>query len=176
MSGKKAVIFCSASNDIDPKYNQAARQVVRAACLSGYDIVSGGTVKGTMDVVCRQASECGVRVIGVLPRFMKGLENPLLSECIWTDRMSSRKDAMREGTSLAIALPGGIGTLDELAETYCLAKMGIYEGKVIAYNMDGFYEPLKAQLDEFVRTGMLDATSRSLIHFPTSIPELEELL
>ena len=94
MSDKKAVIFCSASNDIDPKYNQAARQVVRAACLSGYDIVSGGTVKGTMDVVCRQASECGVRVIGVLPRFMKGLENPLLSECIWTDRMSSRKDAI----------------------------------------------------------------------------------
>ena len=90
--------------------------------------------------------------------------------------MSSRKDAMREGTSLAIALPGGIGTLDELAETYCLAKMGIYEGKVIAYNMDGFYEPLRAQLDEYVRTGMLDRASRALIHFPGTIAELEELL
>ena len=138
--------------------------------------MSGGTIKGTMNHVCDEAAACGAQVIGVVPRFMKGLEHPALTECIWTDKMSQRKDAMREGTSLAIALPGGIGTLDELAETYCLAKMGLYGGKVIAFNMEGFYDPFKAQLDEYVRTGMLDATSRSLIHFPTSIPELEELL
>ena len=125
MSEKRAVVFCSASYDINPKYNQAAREVVRAACLSGYGIVSGGTVKGTMGHVSDEAARCGAENIGVLPRFMKGLEHPALTDLIWTDKMSERKDAMREGTCLAIALPGGIGTMDELSETFCLAQMGL---------------------------------------------------
>ena len=75
MSDKRAVVFCSASNDIDPIYNQAAREIVRAACLSGYDIVSGGTVTGTMKVVCDEASAYGVEDHGALPRDMKSLEH-----------------------------------------------------------------------------------------------------
>ncbi len=176
MSDKKAVFFCAASSDIKAEYNQAAREIVRAACLSGYDIVSGGTVKGTMWHVCDEASRCGVEVIGVIPRFMAGLEHPSLTRCIWTDRMSQRKDAMREGTCLAVALPGGIGTLDELAETYCLAKMGLYPGRVVALNMDGFYEPFRAQLDLYVERGFLDGKSRALISFPDTVEELKKLL
>ena len=176
MSDKRAVVFCSASNDIDPIYNQAAREIVRAACLSGYDIVSGGTIRGTMKVVCDEASACGVEVIGAIPRFMKGLEHPRLSRCIWTDKMSERKDAMRDGTCLAIALPGGIGTLDELSETYCLSKMGIYKGRVVAFNMDGFYESYRRQLDLFVEKGMLDKSSRELISFPETVEQLKSLL
>ena len=129
-----------------------------------------------MGHVCDEALEHGVRVIGVIPRFMKGFEHPRLTECIWTDRMSERKDAMREGTSLAIALPGGIGTLDEVAETYCLAKLGRYEGRVIIFNMDGFYDPFKRQLDLYVEQGMMDEASRALVHFPETVSELEALL
>lgn len=138
--------------------------------------MSGGTVRGMMGCVCDEASKYGVGVIGVLPRFMKGLEHPALTECVWTDKMSQRKDAMREGTSLAIALPGGIGTLDELAETYCLAKMHLYEGRVAAYDMHGFYEPFKRQLDLYLEKGMLDKVSRSLISFPETMDELKSLL
>ena len=176
MSDKRAVIYCSSSSDIDPAYNQAARQFVRAACLAGYDIVSGGSWRGTMGHVCDEALAHGVRVIGVLPRFMKGFEHPRLTECLWTDRMSERKDVMREGTSLAIALPGGIGTLDEAAETYCLAKLGRYPGKVVFFNMDGFYEPFKQQLDLYVERGMMDAASRDMVHFPATVAEFETLL
>ena len=129
-----------------------------------------------MNHVCDEAAACGVQVIGVVPRFMKGLEHPALTECIWTDRMSERKDAMREGTCLAIALPGGIGTLDELSETYCLAKMGLYKGRIIAFSPDGFYDAYRAQLDRFVETGMLDRASRELISFPGIVEELIELL
>ena len=138
--------------------------------------MSGGTVKGLMRHVCDEASQCGAEVIGVLPRFMKGLEHPALTECIWTDTMSQRKEAMRAGTSLAIALPGGIGTLDELAETYCLAKMGLYGGRVVAFDMEGFYEPLKRQLDGFVRAGMLSEDALGLISFPVTVEEVEALL
>ena len=138
--------------------------------------MSGGTVKGLMRHVCDEASQCGAEVVGVLPRFMKGLEHPALTECVWTDTMSQRKEAMRAGTSLAIALPGGIGTLDELAETYCLAKMGLYGGRVVAFDMEGFYEPLKRQLDGFVRAGMLSEDALGLISFPVTVEEVEALL
>lgn len=176
MADKKAVFFCSAVTNIDPKYIQAAREIVRAACLQGYDIVSGGTTEGLMNVVCDTASSCGAKVIGVLPRFMEGIKNPALSECIWTDKMSQRKDAMREGTSVAIALPGGVGTLDELSETYCLAKMGIYPGRVIVFNQDGFYDDYRRQLELFVQENMMSAQALSLIHFPSTIEELTALL
>ena len=176
MSDKRAVIYCSSSSDIDPAYNQAARKIVRAACLAGYDIVSGGSWRGTMGHVVDEALQHGVRVIGVVPRFMKGFEHPRLTECIWTDRMSERKEVMREGTSLAIALPGGIGTLDEVAETYCLAKLGRYPGRVVIFNMNGFYEPFKRQLDLYVERGMMDAASRALVHFPETVGEFETLL
>jgi hypothetical protein len=129
-----------------------------------------------MGHVCDEALSHGVRVIGVLPRFMKGFEHPRLTECLWTERMSERKDLMREGTSLAIALPGGIGTLDEVAETYCLAKLGRYPGRVIIFNMDGFYDPFKQQLDRYVERGMMDAASRAMIYFPETVEELAQLL
>ncbi len=129
-----------------------------------------------MGHVCDEALQHGVRVIGVVPRFMKGFEHPRLTECIWTDRMSERKDVMREGTSLAIALPGGIGTLDEVAETYCLAKLGKYAGRVVIFNMNGFYDPFKAQLDLYVERGMMDEASRAMVYFPETVEELVSLL
>lgn len=176
MSEKKAVFYCSASYNIDPKYNQVARQAVRAACLRGYDIVSGGTVKGTMDVVAKEAAKYPVRNVGVIPMFMKGLENPALTECVWTERMSERKDAMREGTSLAVALPGGIGTLDELIETVVLAKLGRYTGRIVVFDFEGFYRPFRALLDHYVETGMLDAPDRDMVRFVSDIEDFEAQL
>ena len=123
---REIVIFCSASGDIDPKFNQAAREATRAACSLGYTIVSGGTVRGTMGVVADEVVECGGRHIGVLPRFMREYAYPSLTETVWTDTMSERKERMREGTCAALALPGGIGTLDELIETLTLAKLHLY--------------------------------------------------
>lgn len=176
MECKKAVIFCSANVDIDPTFNQAAREVVRAVCLAGYTIVSGGTTKGTMDVVARAAMEFSGHHRGVIPHFMSQYLTPYADEIVWTELMSERKDAMREGTSLAIALPGGIGTLDELFETFTLAKLGKYHGKVIAYNVGEYYEPLRALLDHMVQSNMLSPADRELISFPSNIEELKTLL
>jgi hypothetical protein len=169
MSGKKALFFCAASSTIDPKYNQAAREAVRAACLCGYEIVSGGTIKGTMKVVSDTARECGARVKGVLPRFMDGLEYPALDELIWTDSMSTRKEEMRAGVSLAVALPGGIGTLDELAETCTLVRLHQCEAKIVIFNVDGFYDILERLFDFYVETGMLDMPTRKKYIFVKTI-------
>ena len=175
MSEKKAVFFCSASSDIDPKYNQAAREAVRAACLAGYSIVSGGSFRGTMGVVCDTARECGAPNCGVLPEFMKGLEYDGLTEWRWAGSMSERKDMMREGVSLAVALPGGIGTMDELFETMVLVKLGRMKATLAVLDVDGFYEPLRALLDHFVEHGMLTPEDRALLHFAATPEELEKL-
>ena len=138
MPRRKAVVFCSASYDIDPKYNEAAR--------------SGGSFRGTMGVIADEMERLGGDHIGVLPRFMKGLEYPNLTELIWADTMAERKERMREGTSAVIALPGGIGTLDELIESHVLVKLGRYDGKLLVLNVDGFFDPFKALLDHYEAT------------------------
>lgn len=176
MSDKRALFFCSASFDIDPKFNDVAADVVRSVAEKGYDVVSGGTIKGTMNVVADTAADCGVGNIGVIPRFMESLVHPRLTETIWTDTMAERKEGMREGVSLVIALPGGIGTLDELMETLTLVKLERMDAKIIAMNCYGFYEPLKNLLDHYLNTGMLDERSRALISFPSTVEEFKEMI
>ena len=171
MPDRKAVVFCSASFDIDDKYNDLAREVVRTLHGCGYGMVSGGTVKGTMEVIADEARRLGMEHTAVVPEYMKGQECRYATRIVWTRTMSERKEVMREGTSLAVALPGGVGTLDELIETLTLAKIDRYGGKIVAFNLDGFYEPLKALLDHYVVTDMLDARSRALISFPETIAE-----
>lgn len=176
MDDKRLVVFCSANDTIDPKYRQAAREFTRAACAKGYTIVSGGGARGLMGEVTSEAAGCGGRQVAVLPRFMAGLESSEVTDLVWTDTMSSRKEAMRAGTVVAVALPGGIGTLDELVETLVLVKLGKYSGRLYALNQDGFYEPLKALLDHFVAEGMYSVHDRGLIGFPDTVDELVGLL
>ena len=154
MKGKIAV-FCSASYTIDPKYNKVAREFVRAASLRGYGIVSGGTIKGTMGEISEELRDCGGWHLGVIPRFMKQYVYPELSEVIWTDTMAERKTLLREGTAAVVALPGGIGTLDEVIETYALLHLKQYEGRIFLLNHEGFYEPLRTLLQHYVDMNML---------------------
>ena len=151
----KIAVFCSASFDIDPKYNKVAREFVRAASLRGYGIVSGGTVKGTMGEISEELRDCGGWHLGVIPRFMKQYVYPDLSEVIWTDTMAERKTLLREGTTAVVALPGGIGTLDEVIETYALLHLKQYDGRIFLLNHEGFYEPLRALLQHYVNVNML---------------------
>lgn len=176
MAERKAVVFCSASDDIDPKYNEAAREVVRALHSYGWTLVSGGSFRGTMGVIADEMKRLGGKHVGVMPRFMAGLEYDGLTELHWSDTMAERKERMRQGTEAAIALPGGIGTLDEIIETHVLAKLGRYGGKVFALNVDGFFDPFKALLDHYVATGMLEPRDRELLVFTDTVEELAEYL
>lgn len=171
---RKVVIYCSSSCDIDEKYNDAAREVVRALASKGYSIVSGGGVRGTMGVISEEADKCSCRHIGVIPRFLEKYTSPCLSETIITETMSERKEKMREDTCLAIALPGGIGTLDELVETHVLIKLDRYKGKLILLNIDGFYEPYKNIIGHFECEKMLECVEDVL--FVDSVSELVEQL
>lgn len=169
---KRAVLFCSSIRDIDPVYHAAARELTRALCADGWTIVTGGSWRGTMGEISEEASQCGGRHVGVVPRFMEPFASDKLTELVWTDTMSQRKEKMREGTSLAVALPGGIGTLDELAETLVLSKLGRYEGRIAVLDIGGFYAPLKDLLRHFVDTGMLQPEDRDRLFFAETTEDL----
>jgi uncharacterized protein (TIGR00730 family) len=175
MKGKIAV-FCSASFDIDPKYNKVAREFVRAASLRGYGIVSGGTIKGTMGAVSDELHQIGGYHLGVIPRFMEQYVYPDLSEVIWTDTMAERKTLLRKDTAAVVALPGGVGTLDELIETVALVHLKKYEGKVLLLDHEGFYVPLKALLKHYLDTGMMPMATFDKVIFASTAEELLDSL
>ncbi len=167
MKGKIAV-YCSASFDIDPEFNRVAREFVRAASLCGYGIVSGGTIKGTMGEVSDELHSIGGYHLGVIPRFMEKMVYPNLSEVIWTDTMSERKTFLRKDTCAVVALPGGIGTLDEVIEVLALVHLKQYFGKIFLLNHEGFYEPLRALLQHYVDMKMMKEETMSKVIFADS--------
>lgn len=173
---KKIAVFCSASFEINPEYNDVARNFVRAASSRGYGIVTGGTIKGTMGVISDEMKACGGYHLGVIPRFMEQYVYPELSEVIWTDTIAERKTLLREGTCAVVALPGGIGTLDELIETFALIHLKQYYGKIMVLNHNGFYEPLRALLDHYVAEGMLSEGTMSKLCFARTADELLDML
>jgi uncharacterized protein (TIGR00730 family) len=175
MKGKIAV-FCSASFEIDPKYNKVAREFVRAASLRGYGIVSGGTVKGTMGQISDELMEIGGYHRGVIPRFMKEYLYPGLTEVIWTETMAERKTLLRDGTAAVVALPGGVGTLDEVIETVALVHLKKYDGKVLLLDHEGFYEPLKALLKHYLDTKMMPKSTYDKVIFASTSEELLDML
>jgi uncharacterized protein (TIGR00730 family) len=173
---KKIAVFCSASFEIESKYNKVAREFVRAASLRGYGVVSGGTIKGTMGEISDELVECGGYHKGVIPRFMEQYVYLQLSELVWTETMAERKTLMREGTSAVVALPGGVGTLDELIETVALVHLKKYDGKVAVLNHEGFYEPLRNLLDHYLETRMMPLSTREKVIFADTVEELLEML
>ena len=173
---EKITVFCSASFDIDPVYNVVAREFVRKACERGYGIVSGGTVKGTMGVVAEEVKKCGGYHKGVIPRFMEALVYPDMDEVVWTDTMAERKDLLREGVLAVVALPGGVGTLDELIDTLALIHLNQYTGKMFVLDHDGFYQPLKQLLLHYVNTGMLKKETYEVVKFASTPDELLDML
>ena len=175
MKGKIAV-FCSASYEIDPKYNKVAREFVRAASLCGYGIVSGGTVKGTMGEISDELASCGGWHLGVIPKFMAQYVYPDLTEIIWTETMAERKTLLRKDTCAVVALPGGIGTLDEVIETFALLHLKQYDGRIFLLNHDGFYEPLRALLNHYVQTRMLSQATLDMVMFADTPEELVAML
>lgn len=164
MKGKIAV-YCSASFEIDPKFNKVAREFVRAASLHGYGIVTGGTIKGTMGEVSDELHDCGGYHLGVIPRFMEQYVYPDLSEVIWTDTMAERKALLRKDTCAVVALPGGVGTLDEVIEVLALVHLKQYFGKIFLLNHEGFYEPLRQLLQHYVDMKMMTEATMSKVVF-----------
>lgn len=149
MDKKGIVVYCASSADIDEKYFAMARELGALIARAGVPVINGGGARGLMGAVSDGALVAGGEVIGVIPRFMvdKGFCHPSLTKTIITADMHERKRTMAELSMGAIALPGGVGTFEELMEILTWQKLSLYHGPVVILNQDGYYDPLLQMLE-----------------------------
>lgn len=154
---KGVVIYGASSSEIDGIYLDAARRMGVLLASAGLPLVSGGGAGGIMAAAIEGAVAVGGEAIGVLPRFMieKNWNHPQLTRCIETETMHHRKQTMASLACAAVAFPGGIGTLDELAEMMTWSQLGLFGGPVIIVNTGGFYDELLAMFDTMLRKGFM---------------------
>ena len=146
-------IFCSASNTIDQAYFDAARQLGEWIGREHKTLVYGGSNLGLMECVAKAVKENGGHVIGVIPTKLEknGRESLIPDEVIHTQDLSDRKDTITVKSDVLVALPGGVGTLDEVFHVMSAASLGYHNKKVVFYNVEGFYNDLLEVLDKLTR-------------------------
>ncbi|MDE6240335.1 MAG: TIGR00730 family Rossman fold protein [Muribaculaceae bacterium] len=146
---KAITVYCASSVTIDEVYFDAASELGTEIAKRGVTLVTGAGSMGLMGAVNDAAMAAGGTTIGVIPQFMvdRGWHHKGLSKLEITDSMHSRKKIMADLSVGAIALPGGIGTFEELLEIITWRQLGLYDGNIVIYNINGYYDNLLAMLD-----------------------------
>jgi uncharacterized protein (TIGR00730 family) len=145
---KTIAVYASSSAAIAPVYFDAARELGLLLAQRNVECINGAGYQGLMAAVTDSAIANGGKVKGIIPQFMvdKGWMHPGLSEVIVTHSMHERKQLMAQWAEACIALPGGVGTLEELLEIIAWKQLGLYSGRVIILNVNHYYNPLLALL------------------------------
>lgn len=149
---KRVVVYCASSAHIEKAYFDAARQLGKILAKNNITCITGGGKQGLMGVVNDSVLENGGKVKGIIPRFMfdSGWCHPQLSELVVTESMHERKFLMAKHADAAFALPGGFGTLEELAEILTWKQLGLYKNPVVILNINGYYDPLLAMFNKMI--------------------------
>ena len=161
---KSICVFCGANPGNDPVYAAGARAMGVEIAQRGLTLVYGGGAVGLMGVVANAALEAGGEVHGVIPRALREKEigHNDLTRLEVVDTMHIRKARMAELSDGFIAMPGGIGTFEELFEIWTWGQLGIHEKPLGLLNIAGFYDPLAAFLDGTVEAGFLKQAHRAM--------------
>jgi uncharacterized protein (TIGR00730 family) len=148
----KVCIFASSSNRIDGEYAVAASRLGTLFSEAGIGVVYGGGGIGLMGRLADAMLESGGSITGVIPGFMleEGWDHKGVSDMIVTPDMGERKKKMFEQGDAVVALPGGIGTLEELSEAITLKQLGIFRGPIVILNTLNFYSSLISFLEEMI--------------------------
>ena len=166
-------VFCGSSAPADPRYRDAARALGALIARRGVDLVYGAGSVGLMGELADAALGQGGRVIGVIPAglFAREVGHTGLTELHEVASMHERKQLMYDLSDAFVALPGGLGTLEELAEVATWSQLGLHSKPVVLLDVDGFWEPLVSQLDRMAGAGLLRPANRDLIQRTRSAEE-----
>jgi uncharacterized protein (TIGR00730 family) len=162
MSGIKSIcVYCASGPGKNPAFVAAATAFGRILAENGIRLVYGGGSVGLMGALAESVLDHGGTVTGVIPDFLVNREHMLVrvQERIITRDMHERKRTMFERADAFVALPGGVGTLEELVEQLTWAQLGRHKKPILILNSEGFWDPLCALLDhmqrlEFIRNGL----------------------
>lgn len=162
---RRVCVYCGANVGARPAYAEAARRLGRFLGERGLGLVYGGGNVGLMGVVADAALAAGAEVVGVIPRALvaRELGHQGLTELRVVATMHERKAVMAELADAFVALPGGLGTLDELFEVMTWAQLGLHQKPIGLLDVDGFFAPLITYLDRAVTEGFVRAEHRAAL-------------
>ena len=171
-------IFCSANEAIDPDFFALTDALGRWAAREGHVIVFGGVNSGLMECVARAAKECGGRTVGVVPDIVEqgGRVSAYNDRVVRCSDLTARKQLLLDESDVCIALPGGVGTLDELFSVAAAYTIGYHRKRVILYNMKGFWDSLIALLDDLQGRGMVRGRWRDYICVASTLADVAALV
>ncbi len=171
-------VFCASSDFLLPEYHDLARDLGRELVDAGFDLVYGGGNNGLMGVLSDTVHECGGRLIGVIPRALRdlGYMCTFADEMIVTDGLRERKAEMEERADAFLGLPGGFGTIEELAEIITLRQLGMHDKPIVLVNAFGFFDGLIALFERGYRERFISESSRRLYQITDSARDAVLLL
>ena len=165
-------LYGASSTELNELYIKAVEDLGEKLGRAGHNMVYGGGANGLMGAAARGVVRGGGKVIGVAPTFFQ-VDGVLFEECsemVYTETMRQRKQIMEERADAFVAVPGGIGTFDELFEILSLKQLGRHNKPVIIYNINGYYDGLVNMLDNAVEQCFMTEKSRQLAEI-VSTPE-----
>lgn len=153
-------VYCGSSPGRDPRYLQAGETLGRAIAQAGLTLVYGGGTKGIMGAVARGAHSAGGRISGIIPRFLLNKEASgdapeLTDDLTIVEDMHTRKHMMFEKSDAFVALPGGIGTLEEIVEIMTWAQLGRHRKPIAFADIGGFWSPMLTLIEHMKAEGFV---------------------
>lgn len=175
---KNISIFCGAHEGKNPKYAESAKIISEVIAKKGINVVFGGGNVGLMKIISDTALDNGVEVLGISLKSLHALElaNPRLNEIVVTDTLLDRKDEFMSRSDAFIVLPGGVGSLDELAEIMASNQLGIINKPVGILNTEGYYDHLLKWFDKAVEEGFISSANLKELLVSDNPEELVDLV
>ena len=171
-------IFCGAHEGKNPEYAKAAKLVAEYIAKKGINVVFGGGNVGLMKIISDTALDNGVKVLGISLKSLHALElaNPRLNEIVVSETLLDRKDKFMSRSDAFIVLPGGVGSLDELAEIMASNQLGIINKPVGILNTEGYYNDLLKWFSKAVDEGFISSENLKELLVSNSPEELVEMI
>ena len=170
------VVYCSSAENLPPDWQAAAAATGRWIGEHGVQLIYGGVSRGLMEIVAEAAHSAGGRVVGVVPARRFSAASALSDVTVPTNDLSDRKGTMHILGDVYVALPGGYGTLDELASTFAYLNFTRQSRPVIVFNPDGIYDPILQQYARMAAVGLMPKAALDLIVEVHSVAELTAAL
>ncbi|KQZ94266.1 lysine decarboxylase [Mesorhizobium sp. Root157] len=157
---RSVCVYCGSSPGRDAAYLEAGHLLGRSIARSGLRLIYGGGTKGIMGAVADGAIRAGGKVTGIIPRFLvnkEATETALdrLDQIVITDNMHQRKQKMFEESDAFVALPGGIGTVEEIVEVMTWAQLGHHRKPMVFGNINGFWDPMLSLIAHMAAEGFI---------------------
>jgi uncharacterized protein (TIGR00730 family) len=170
---RSIAVYCSSSTNVADIYMRAGAELGYAIARAGWTLVYGGNNVGLMGVLADAVRESGGKVIGVTPKLFcdKGVDDKLCDELIISDGMRDRKQIIEQRGDAFIALPGGLGTFEEIFDIICSKQLGYHNKPVVLLNINDYYEPLLAMMSQGIEQKFITPSALKLWHVAPSVRE-----